>query len=457
MNKRYKLTKPLVFIALLCTMSISCKKEGLDSFALNRNVATTVSAGEIAGEIVKNSDEVTIPIKVTLSSPATKAFQVGLQLNADTVIQLVESGNLTDVYVLPSNAITLPNAVDIAYGAKEATFEVKIGLSGLERFFGHKVALAYDLVNPGKGNTIGSDKSGIIVFNTNDILKEEDIHYVSITNGGGTVLEVRNRRNYNVTSAGINIPLGISLAGTPGNFFTVTTGVNTDSIASLVGQGILPENTIALRPDQYTLNETYQVGSNLSRAAMDLIVPWSTIEENADRTLALVVKLVATSRHLLDPTKSHVVVLVHPQYVREVDVTATGTLSVDHDNSNANENAAKLIDNNINTKFLQPGFVGSSWFQLAFSEPQLIGAYTITSANDAADRDLKDWNLQGSDDGSIWITLDTRAGETFANRFLTKRYDFETAKAYKYYRLNVTNNNGSGVIQLAEWRLIRVP
>src|SRR5690606_40904242 len=109
MNKRYKLTKTLVFIALLCTMSISCKKEGLDSFALNRNVATTVSAGEIAGEIVKNSDEVTIPIKVTLSFPATKAFQVGLQLNADTVIQLVESGNLTDVYVLPSNAITLPN------------------------------------------------------------------------------------------------------------------------------------------------------------------------------------------------------------------------------------------------------------------------------------------------------------------------------------------------------------
>lgn len=457
MNNRYKLTKPLVFIALLCTMSISCKKEGLDSFALNRNVATTVSAGEIAGEIQKNSDEVTIPIKVTLSASAAKAFQVGLQLNADTVIQLVENGTLTDVYPLPSNTITIPNAVDIAYGVKEATFEVKIGISGLERFFGHKVALAYDLINPGKGNTIGSEKSGLIVFNTADILKQEEIHYVSITNGGGSILEVRNRMNYNVTSAGINIPLGISLAGTPGNFFTVTTAVDTDSVATLVNQGLLPSNTIALAPDQYTLNETYQVGSNLSRAAMDLIIPWSTVEENADHTLALIIKLAATSRHLLDPTKSYVVVVIHPQHVREVDVTATGTLSVDHDNSNANENASKMVDNNINTKFLQPGFVGSSWFQLAFEESQLIGAYTITSANDAADRDLKDWNLQGSDDGLNWTILDTRSGETFANRFLTKRYDFEAAKAYKYYRLNVTNNNGSGVIQLAEWRLIRVP
>jgi hypothetical protein len=457
MNNKYKVTIQLSFISLLCIVLFSCKKEGLDDFALSNNVPTTVSAGEIAGEIEKNSDEVTIPIKVILSSPAAKAFQVGLQLNVDTVIQLIEGGGITDVHALPSGTITIPNTVDVAYGANEAVFDVKISVSGLENFFGHEVAFAYDLVNPGKGNTIGSEKSQVIVFNTADILNQEEIHYVSITNGGGTILEARNRMNYNVTSAGINIPLGISLAGTPGNFFTVTTAVNTDSIASLVSQGVLPENTIALNPDQYTFNETYRVGSNLSRMAMDLIIPWSTVEENADHTLALVVKLAATSRHLLDPTKSHVVVVIHPQYVREVDVTSTGILSVDRDNSNANENASKMVDNNINSKFLQPSFVGASWFQLAFNEPQLIGAYTITSANDAADRDLKDWNLQGSDDGVNWTVLDTRTGETFANRFLTKRYDFDGTKAYKYYRLNVTNNNGSGVIQLAEWRLVRVP
>lgn len=457
MNNKYKVTIQLSFISLLCIVLFSCKKEGLDDFALSNNVPTTVSAGEIAGEIVKNSDEVTIPIKVILSSPAAKAFQVGLQLNADTVIQLIEGGGIADVHALPSGSITIPNTVDVAYGANEAAFDVKISVSGLENFFGHKVAFAYDLVNPGKGNTIGSEKSQVIVFNTADILNQEEIHYVSITNGGGTILEARNRMNYNVTSAGINIPLGIGLAGTPGNFFTVTTAVNTDSIASLVSQGVLPENTIALNPDQYTLNETYRVGSNLSRTAMDLIIPWSTVEENADHTLALVVKLAATSRHLLDPTKSHVVVVIHPQYVREVDVTSMGALSVDRDNSNANENASKMVDNNINSKFLQPSFVGASWFQLAFNEPQLIGAYTITSANDAADRDLKDWNLQGSDDGVNWTVLDTRTGETFANRFLSKRYDFDGTKAYKYYRLNVTNNNGSGVIQLAEWRLVRVP
>lgn len=457
MNNRHQFIKQLVRIALLCMLLVSCKKEGLDDFALNSSVTTTVSAGGIAGEIVKNSDEVTIPIKVIISSSAAKAFQVGLQLNADTVVQLIEDGGLTDARALPSGTITMPNAIDIAYGANEAIFDIKISVSGLEHFFGQKVAFAYDLINPSKGNTIGSEKSQVIVFNTADVLNQEEIHYVSITNGGGTVLEVRNRMNYNVTSAGINIPLGISLAGTPGNFFTVTTAVNTDSIATLAGQGVLPPNTVALMPNQYTLNETYRVGSSISRTAMDLIIPWSTIEDNADHTLAIVVKLATTSRHILDPTKSHVVVVVHPQYVREIDVTSTGTLSVDHDNSNTNENASKMVDNDVNTKFFQPDFVGRSWFQLAFEEPQLIGAYTITSADDAADRDLKDWNLQGSDDGANWTALDNRSGETFAGRFLTKRYDFDATKAYKYYRLNVTNNNGSGVLQLAEWRLVRVP
>ncbi|WP_051293377.1 discoidin domain-containing protein [Olivibacter sitiensis] len=457
MNKRNKLNKWLLLVVLCSLIYASCKDSELEDFALQENVVTTVSAGSISGDIVKSSDAVTVPIKVSLSSPAAKAFQVGLQLNADTVNTLLEGGNLTDVAVLPPEGITVPNTVNFEYGATEAVFNVLISLSELEKFYGASVAFAYDLTNPGKGNIVGEASTGMIVFNTTDILEQEEIHYVSITKGGSEIIAVGNRQNYSVTSAGINIPLGISLAGTAGSFFTVKTAVDVDTIATLIQKGVLPANTVALSPEQYSLNASYQVGSNLSQAAMDLIVPWSTIEENADHTLALVVKLSETSRHILDPNKSYAIIAVYPQNVMEVDVTGEGTLSVDHDNSNEGESSSKLVDNDINSKFLQPDYRGNSWFQLAFEEPQFIGAYSITSANDAADRDLKDWNLQGSDDGQTWETLDTRTGETFANRFETKRYDFDATRAYKYYRINITNNNGSGVIQVAEWRLIRVP
>lgn len=457
MNIPYKRTQLLWVVFLSAFFWLSCKEDGLSDFSLQGNTPTTVSAGDIAGDIVKSSDQIRIPVKILLSTPASKAFQVSLQLNADTVEKLIEEGSLTDVSAIPAAAITIPNAVSVDYGASEAVFDIQVNISSLEHFFGKQVALAYNLLAPGKGNMLDAEHAKVIVFNTADVLNEEEIHYISITNGGGGILEVRNRMNYEVTSAGISIPLGISLAGTPGNFFSVSTGVDTDSIAILVANGTLPSNTIALEAGQYTLNDTYRIGSNLSTAGMDLIVPWSTVEEHIDHSLALVVKLTGTTRYLLDREKAHVVVLIHSDRVAEVDVTAQGVLTVDRDNSNTNENAPKMVDGDDQTKFLQPDFIGRTWFQLSFEEPQLIGAYTITSANDAADRDLKNWNLQGSDDGENWVTLDTRTDESFAQRFFTKRYDFDASVAYKHYRMNVTQNNGSGAIQLAEWRLIRVP
>jgi len=456
MNKPNRSLKHFSIMALCAIWMIACKEEGLDQFSLKDNVATMVSAGDITGEMTKNSDEIMIPVKVTLAKPAAKAFQVALQLNTDTVPHLIEEGSLTDVYAINTDNIILPNAVNVAYGASEASFEIRVSISELEKYFGHDVAFSYDLADPGKGNTI-DQKTKVIVFNTEDILKQEEIHYVSITNGGGGIIEASRRKNYNVTSAGVSIPLGISLAGTPGNFFEVSTAIDADTVATLVQNGTLPSNTIALPADQFELKDTYQVGSNLSRTDMDLIVPWSSIEANADHTLAIVVKLTETSRHVLDTEKNHVVVVIYPDLVMEKDVTDLGVLTVDHDNGNANENSPKLVDGNYSSKFLQPDFRGTTWFQLAFEEPQFVGVYTITSGNDAADRDLKDWNLQGSDDGENWITLDTRAGETFATRNLTVRYDFDVDHAYKYFRLNVTDNNGSGIIQVSEWRLIQVP
>jgi hypothetical protein len=79
-----------------------------------------------------------------------------------------------------------------------------------------------------------------------------------------------------------------------------------------------------------------------------------------------------------------------------------------------------------------------------------IHTYTITTANDAADRDPKDWTFQGcsgscsvsSDTG--WVTLDTRTGQfAGAGRFQTNSYSFANSTAYRQYRLRITANNGS--------------
>ena len=118
-----------------------------------------------------------------------------------------------------------------------------------------------------------------------------------------------------------------------------------------------------------------------------------------------------------------------------------------------NEGSLKIIDNDINTKFLINPYVNDLYMQQEFAEPRVVNKYSLTSANDAAARDPKAWVLTGSNDGTTWEELDSREGESFSSRYLTREYNVDNDVAYKYYRLSVTENNGDGLFQLAEWRL----
>jgi hypothetical protein len=82
---------------------------------------------------------------------------------------------------------------------------------------------------------------------------------------------------------------------------------------------------------------------------------------------------------------------------------------------------------------------------------QVVERYTVTSANDRTPRDPKDWQFQGSSDGSTWATLDTQSNQTFTDRYQLKGYAITKPASYRYYRLNITANNGdSHFTDLAE-------
>ena len=113
------------------------------------------------------------------------------------------------------------------------------------------------------------------------------------------------------------------------------------------------------------------------------------------------------------------------------------------------ETAAKLKDNDSSTKWL--AFSSTGWAAYQLAKPVTVVKYSLTSANDAAGRDPKDFTLQGSDDGSQWTDLDRRTGQSFGGRFATNTYTFTNTTAYAYYRLNITANSGDSIVQLADW------
>ena len=127
-----------------------------------------------------------------------------------------------------------------------------------------------------------------------------------------------------------------------------------------------------------------------------------------------------------------------------------GTIS-DRYNTEGGEGIAKLVDGDINSKYLTGG--AATWMMWKMDRQFIATYYTLTSANDASGRDPKDWKLEGSNDGTNWTTLDQQSGITFANRFERKVFLIDNVTAYSHYRLNVSAYNGSNLFQLAEWGL----
>jgi len=436
---------------------IGCKDRALEDFALVDNNPVQVIAGDGTDEIIKTNDYVEVPITVMLSAPASKAFDVELVLSNDTIHTLLASNILKDVTTLPNTAYVFPNVVKFDYGTRTASFHMRIGRTAIEKVYGEKFAFAYKLVTPGKGNILGNPSTAILTIDSKDLLSAEDIHFLSFKSGGGEVWPIANHINYNPTTVGITIPLTVSLASFPGKAFTLDLATTADSIPQLIAQGKVPVNTVALKSEMYTISNKLQFPSNKSAISFDVSVPWSVINANKDKFLALTVNLKNPTLHVVDKAKDYTTLLIDCNGVLENDITSQATISVSRDNNNGQtsaEGSLKLIDNSHNTKFLQQNYNGDLWLMLTFQKPVRVGAYTLTSGNDAIDRDPKDWTLEGSLDGTNWVKIDERSNEAFPTRILTRRFTIQKPGSYLYYRLNVLNNVGSSIFQLTEWRMI---
>lgn len=140
-----------------------------------------------------------------------------------------------------------------------------------------------------------------------------------------------------------------------------------------------------------------------------------------------------------------------------VDITDNGgSYEVSHTPVNNNESGAKLFDNTSSTKYCT--FINSSdAVTMTYNSTQSarLTSYTITSANDFDGRDPKNWRLEGSNNGTNWMTIDTQSNQSFTSRFQKKTYNVTTSQEFSHYRLVVTNRKDANatVFQIAEIEL----
>jgi hypothetical protein len=130
-----------------------------------------------------------------------------------------------------------------------------------------------------------------------------------------------------------------------------------------------------------------------------------------------------------------------------VNIAFGGTASASFNGAPALEGAHQAFNGEPGSKWFAP----TGWLQYDFGagNAQVVKQYTLSSA-DVATRDPKDWNFLGSQDGVSWTTLDSRSNQSFAVRMQVNTYAIANTTAYRFYRLDVTANNGATGVAVAE-------
>ncbi len=118
--------------------------------------------------------------------------------------------------------------------------------------------------------------------------------------------------------------------------------------------------------------------------------------------------------------------------------------------ANPRQGPGKAFDNLASTEWFsgrQAGTHGWIAYDLGRGRRCAVKGYEIITGNTPA-CEPKNWQFQASNDGSHWVTLDTRRDESFPGGL--KFFVVHNVAAYRHYRLNITANDGGGGIQLAE-------
>ena len=95
----------------------------------------------------------------------------------------------------------------------------------------------------------------------------------------------------------------------------------------------------------------------------------------------------------------------------------------------------------------------SNWIQIELPEAESILQYSLTSISRQCGRAPSEWRLLGSNDGSHYEVLDTRSSITDWGAHETRTFDLSSAAEFKFFKLDVTDNEGDWYVGLDGFQL----
>ncbi len=120
-----------------------------------------------------------------------------------------------------------------------------------------------------------------------------------------------------------------------------------------------------------------------------------------------------------------------------------------------NEGIMQLFDKQLTTKYCALGT--SFYVQCVLDKAYRFNSYTVTSANDASERDPKLWSLSGYNPEEGWIELDERRDFNFPGRYTTMKFQIDSEKEFTAFLLEVSSVHAGDRVQLANLQVFGEP
>lgn len=158
-----------------------------------------------------------------------------------------------------------------------------------------------------------------------------------------------------------------------------------------------------------------------------------------------------TMRVVIDPLVPYSVTIAD----NNKNMPTGGIITSEFSDFPSGSDISKIADNNAYTKFVTNH--REFYIKWQGNASTTVNYYSLTSADDAPEKDPKSWTLKASNDKIIWFTLDKQEDQTFEARREIKEYEFDNKTAYKYYELYIKDNNGDAATQIAEWTMEEIP
>ena len=131
-----------------------------------------------------------------------------------------------------------------------------------------------------------------------------------------------------------------------------------------------------------------------------------------------------------------------------VDATAVGL---------SNTELIGRINDGSRTTCYHADFTSPVSITFTYDQPVSINTYGITASKNEPTRDPSNWILEGSNDGSTWVQLDSRDSQSFSHRYATQFYTLNgPSEPYSTYRLTITATGGADQIQIGELQLLSI-